>query len=82
MTNWKVTDPISQENFEILWKLNPETAATKHELFRKMNESEDFKKEIFKCAMALQHGITSQLSGLILDFTQYYPEAHQASVSK
>ena len=81
---WEVTDPISQENFERLWKLNPETAATEYELFRKMNESEDFKKEMLKSAMALQHGTASQLYGLSLDFTQYYPEtkeAHRASVS-
>jgi hypothetical protein len=54
-----VTDPISQGNIERLWKLNPETAATENELFRKMNESEDFKREMMKGAMALQHGMTS-----------------------
>jgi hypothetical protein len=49
-----------------------------------MNESEDFKREMMKGAMALQHGITNCLTGLILDFTQYYPdvkEAHSAAVS-
>ena len=60
-TNRKVTDPISQANLEILWKLNPETAATVHELFRKMNESEDFKKEMLKGTMALQHGTSSRI---------------------
>jgi hypothetical protein len=54
-----VTDPISQGNIERLWKLNPETAATEHELFRKMNESDDFKKDMLKGAMLLQHGISS-----------------------
>jgi len=52
-----VTDPISQGNIERLFKLNPETAATEHELFRKMNESEEFKREMLKGAMALQHGM-------------------------
>jgi len=81
-----VTDPISQGNIERLFKLDPETAATEHELFRKMNESEDFKREMLKGAMALQHGITSFVSPAanLSDFTQYYPdvkEAHQAAVS-
>ena len=53
----QVTDPISQGNIERLFKLNPETAASDHELFRMMNESDDFKREILKGAMALQHGI-------------------------
>jgi 2-polyprenyl-6-methoxyphenol hydroxylase-like FAD-dependent oxidoreductase len=69
----EVTDPISQGNIEALWKLNPETAATEHELFRKMNEGDEFKREMLRGAMALQHGIW--ISGcLTLDFTQYYPE--------
>ena len=59
-----MTDPISQGNIERLFKLNPETAATEHELFRKMNESEEFKREMLKGAMALQHGMA--LSKLIL----------------
>jgi hypothetical protein len=64
--------------------LNPETAATEHELFRKMNESDDFKREMLKGAMALQHGITSVIAANIKDFTRYWPEkqeAHQAAVS-
>ena len=82
-----MTDPISQGNIERLFKLDPETAATEHELFRKMNESEDFKREMLKGAMALQYGITSFVSPAaanLSDFTQYYPEvkeAHQAAVS-
>jgi len=51
-----VTDPISQGNLERLFKLNPETAATEDEFFKKMNEDEEFKREIFKGSMALQHG--------------------------
>jgi 2-polyprenyl-6-methoxyphenol hydroxylase-like FAD-dependent oxidoreductase len=69
----QVTDPISQGNIERLFSLNPDTAATDYELFRKMNESEEFKREMLKGAMALQH-----------DFTQYYPDkvkAHEAIVS-
>ena len=66
--------------------MDPETAATEHELFRKMNESEDFKREMLKGAMALQHGITSFVfpAANLSDFTQYYPEvkeAHLAAVS-
>jgi hypothetical protein len=81
-----VTDPISQGNIERLFKLDPETAATEHELFRKMNESEEFKREMLKGAMALQHGTTflSTPSANLSDFTQYYPEvkeAHKAAVS-
>jgi hypothetical protein len=69
-----VTDPISRGNIERLYKYNPETAATDHELFRKMNESEDFRREMLKGAMALQHG-TSKFSMLTIpDFTQYWPE--------
>lgn len=52
-----MTDPISKETFEKLWKSNPEKAATEDELFKKMNESDDFKREMLKGAMALQHGI-------------------------
>jgi len=44
-----------------LFKLDPETAATEHELFRKMNGSEEFKREMLKGAMALQHGTISPL---------------------
>jgi len=39
-----------------LYTLDPETAATEHELFRKMNESDEFKREMLKGAMALQYG--------------------------
>jgi 4-nitrocatechol/4-nitrophenol 4-monooxygenase len=53
----EVTDPISRDNIERLFSLNPETAATECELFRKMNESDEFKREMVKGAMALQHGI-------------------------
>jgi len=42
--------------------LNPETAATEHEFFRKMNESDESKKEILKGAMQLQHGTSNPLS--------------------
>lgn len=70
-----MTDPISQENIERLFGLNPETAATEHELFKLMNapNGDDFKREMLKGAIALQH-----------DFTQYYPDvtrAHEAAVS-
>ena len=57
-----MTDPISRGNIERLFSLNPETAAEDHELFRKMNESEDFKREILRGAMALQHGSPPSLS--------------------
>lgn len=71
----QVTDPISQGNIERLFKLNPETAASEHELFRMMNENDDVKREILKGAMALQHGIPGVVrKRLILDFRQYYPE--------
>ena len=70
-----MTDPISQGNIERLFGLNPETAATEHELFKLMNapNGDEFKREMLKGAMALQH-----------DFTQYYPDvtkAHDAAVS-
>jgi hypothetical protein len=52
----EITDPLSRENLERLWKLNPETAATDDALFKKMNESEDFKREMLKGVMALHHG--------------------------
>jgi 2-polyprenyl-6-methoxyphenol hydroxylase-like FAD-dependent oxidoreductase len=52
----QVTDPITRANIERLYTVNPETAATEHELFRKMNESADFRREMLKGAMALQHG--------------------------
>ena len=68
--------------------MNPETAATEDELFRKMNESEDFKKEILKGAMALQHGIASQLYRTdfrfhaILSRNQRNPSGYCKSVSR
>jgi hypothetical protein len=49
-----------------------------------MNESDDFKREMLKGAMALQHGIASVIAANSKDFTQYWPEkqeAHQAAVS-
>jgi 2-polyprenyl-6-methoxyphenol hydroxylase-like FAD-dependent oxidoreductase len=55
----KVTDPISRENIERCYKLNPETAATDYEMFRKMNESEDFRRQLMERAMTLQHGNSS-----------------------
>jgi hypothetical protein len=51
-----VTDPISRANIERLYSLNPQTAATDDELFRKMNESPDFRRGIMEAAMRLQHG--------------------------
>jgi hypothetical protein len=39
-----VTGRISRENVERLFKLDAKTAATEYELFRKMNESDDFKR--------------------------------------
>jgi hypothetical protein len=47
---------VSRGNIERLYELNPETAATDYELFRKMNSSVEFKKEMLKGAMNLQHG--------------------------
>ena len=42
--------------------MNPDTAATDHELFRLMNapDGDEFKREMLKGAMALQHGTISQ----------------------
>jgi hypothetical protein len=53
----KIIDPVSRGNIERLYSLNPETAATDYELFRKMNESDDFKKKMLAAAMDIQHGI-------------------------
>ena len=55
--SYQVTNPVTKGNIERLYELNPETAAEDHELFRKMNASDDFKKEMLKGAMRLQHGI-------------------------
>ena len=61
-----MADPVSQGNIERLFSLNPETAAEDHEFFRKMNESEDFKREMLRGAMALQHGFFPSLSRSIV----------------
>ena len=62
--------------------MNPETAAHDNELFRKMNESDDFKREMLRGAMALQHGIPPVTCPVIsltfVDFTQYYPDIVKA----
>jgi len=52
----QVTDPTSRANIERLYTVNPETAAKECDLFRKMNESADFRREILQGAMRLQHG--------------------------
>jgi hypothetical protein len=48
-----VTGRISRENVERLYKLNPDTAATEYELFRKMNESDDFKRAMLTASSPL-----------------------------
>jgi hypothetical protein len=52
----KITDPVSRANIERLYSLNPETAATDHEFFRKANESAEYRRAVLQGAMALQHG--------------------------
>ena len=73
---------MSRGNIERLYELNPETAATDYELFRRMNSSVEFKKEMLKGAMNLQHGkcIVWIFADRFVDFTQYWPDVKAARV--
>jgi hypothetical protein len=48
-----ITDRISRENVERLYKLDANTAATEYDLFRKMNESDDFKRAMLTASSPL-----------------------------
>jgi hypothetical protein len=44
---------ISRENVERLFRLDANTAAMEYELFRKMNESDDFKRAMLTASSPL-----------------------------